>query len=291
VTLTLDTTTAESVLLSAGYRILKPFVAGARTYRTETVGKVRVAAIVDLETTGTDVEQDEIVQLAIQRVQYDDVGVVSVAAPWVRYEQPSRPIPAEATKVHGITDAMVEGHCIDEFEVREQLQNVVLLIAHKADFDCPIFVRQLDAVPRFPWACSLTDVPWKARGYESARLGALLMDHTGHHFTGHDAGRDVAALAHVLATPFADGTSPFALMRASAAAPRVRILAVGAPFAAKDALKARGYQWEGVRRVWWTEVPMLAQNDESLWLASEIGIAGRCVPVDAMTRFLPWSAS
>lgn len=55
----------------------------------------------DLETTGTDPAEDRIVELAYQRVNLPVVGrpVVSVE----RFN-PGRPIPGEATAVHGIAD-------------------------------------------------------------------------------------------------------------------------------------------------------------------------------------------
>lgn len=278
----------HALLVAEGYRVLSPFSAGARVYR-EAIGNVRAAAVIDVETTGLE-DDAEIIQLAIQAVTYDSVGVVRVGAPWVSYEQPSKPIPAEATLVHGIADETVAGHRFDEAGMLQVLGSARLLIAHNAAFDAPKVVRRFPALRDSHWACSMDDVPWKARGYESRRLGALLQDHTDHFGKGHDAGFDVAATAHILATPFGDGASPFALMLANARTPRVRVLAVGAPFAAKDALKARGYRWSADRRVWWTEVPMVEQNNESLWLTSELGVNGRFVPVDLATRFLSEAA-
>jgi DNA polymerase III epsilon subunit family exonuclease len=57
-------------------------------------------AIVDVETTGTDPAVDEIVSLAIVRLDPDGAETARFAT----LVRPSRPIPAEATAVHGITD-------------------------------------------------------------------------------------------------------------------------------------------------------------------------------------------
>lgn len=275
----------ESVatLRDAGYRVLSPFVVRDRVYSECEAKNLRVAAIVDVETTGLDADA-EIVQLAIQRVMYDAASGVLLQsfAPWVALNAPSKPIPAEATALHGITDEMVRGHTITEIDVAKRLDSVGLLIAHKASFDAPIFCRTFPTLKAYPWACSLEDVAWP---YESKRLGALLQDHTQQHFQGHDAGRDVAAVAEILATPFADGTPPFALMLASARAPRVRIEARGAPFDAKDALKARGYRWNASGKVWWTEVMEPNQHEEGAWIRTVGGMPVGTL-VDARTRFL-----
>ncbi len=58
----------------------------------------------DLETTGIDVDNDRIVQLALIRVEPD--GSRTTFSSLV---DPQRPIPPAAIAVHGITDAMVKG--------------------------------------------------------------------------------------------------------------------------------------------------------------------------------------
>lgn len=64
----------------------------------------RPIAFLDLETTGTSVQNDRIVEIAVVRIFPDGHGDV-------RSERvdPEMPIPAEATAVHKITDADVHG--------------------------------------------------------------------------------------------------------------------------------------------------------------------------------------
>lgn len=64
----------------------------------------RQLSTIDLETTGTDVREDRIVEVAVLTV-YPGGKVV----PFVRRVNPGRPIPAGASAVHGITDADVAG--------------------------------------------------------------------------------------------------------------------------------------------------------------------------------------
>lgn len=62
----------------------------------------RPLVCVDLEATGLSVDRDRVVQIATARITPDG-GVTT----WSSLVNPEQPIPAETTKVHGITDAMV----------------------------------------------------------------------------------------------------------------------------------------------------------------------------------------
>jgi DNA polymerase-3 subunit epsilon len=62
----------------------------------------RPLAAFDLETTGVNTDVDRIVEITIGRVEPDDRITVEG---W--QVNPGRPIPAEATAIHGITDEMV----------------------------------------------------------------------------------------------------------------------------------------------------------------------------------------
>ena len=64
----------------------------------------RALCVIDLETTGTDVKEDRIVEVAVLTVYPGGTSV-----PFVRRVNPGRPIPAGASAVHGITDADVAG--------------------------------------------------------------------------------------------------------------------------------------------------------------------------------------
>ena len=62
----------------------------------------RPLVVLDLETTGTDVERDRIVQIGLIRVEPD-----GSRRTYESLVNPERPIPPAATAVHGITDADV----------------------------------------------------------------------------------------------------------------------------------------------------------------------------------------
>jgi len=93
-------------------------------------------AVFDCETTGTDPAVDEIVSLAVVRLDADGAET----ARYTRLVRPSRPIPAEATAVHGITDEDVAGAprfaAIGE-ELLALLDGAVF-VAHNVSFDLPM---------------------------------------------------------------------------------------------------------------------------------------------------------
>ena len=63
-----------------------------------------------------------------------------------------------------------------------------------------------------------------------------------------------------------------------------RLQATGAPFEAKDALKARGYRWDGQQRVWGTTLRSeAALADELAWLADAVYSGPTRVRVESLS--------
>jgi len=65
----------------------------------QALGAKKPLAVFDLETTGTYVRSDRIVEIAILRIDVDGTATYKV-----RTFNPEMPIPADATAVHGISD-------------------------------------------------------------------------------------------------------------------------------------------------------------------------------------------
>ena len=95
----------------------------------------------DLETTGIDVDNDRIVQLALIRVEPD--GSRRTFSSLV---DPQRPIPPAAIAVHGITDAMVKGQpTIAQLrgELEPLLTGTDLAGYNSIRFDAPLLQAEL----------------------------------------------------------------------------------------------------------------------------------------------------
>ena len=244
---------------------------------------IRRAVFVDVETTGLAHGRDEVIELAMAAFDYSiDGSVLGIVDSFQSFRAPGRPLPPFITRLTGITDGAVAGARIDIDRVEELLADSSIALSHNASFDRP-FCEGLS--PRFaslPWGCSLREIPWSEEGFECARLGHLAIGH-GLYFQGHRALDDCVAAIAILALPLPrSGRTGMAALLESARAARWRIRATGAPFAAREALKARGYRWdgrEGPTRGWYTDVGDEGLAVETAFLRDEI--YGRAdAPVD-----------
>ena len=102
------------------------------------------------------------------------------------------PIPAEITRLTGISDADVAGQRIDDDAATSLIASTAVAIAHNAAFDAPRIERRLPAIVEHAWACSCNEVPWPELGFDGRKLGHLLMQ-MGMFHHGHRAAVDVPA--------------------------------------------------------------------------------------------------
>ena len=101
----------------------------------------RPLVVFDLETTGIDVEKDRIVQIAMIRVGPDGQRTT-----FETLVNPERPIPPEASAVHGIKDADVKDQPTFgqvRREVEEYLTDADLAGFNSVNFDLPLLQEEL----------------------------------------------------------------------------------------------------------------------------------------------------
>jgi DNA polymerase-3 subunit epsilon len=218
-----------------------------------------VGIILDCETTGLDIHQAEVIELAMVKFEYTPDGIVlRILDEFSGLRQPEAPISREITRLTGIDNELVRGRAIDPIEVEAFVGGADLVIAHNARFDRPMVEKFWRVFTTLEWACSLDQIPWRESGYEGTRL-AYLVAHHGWYYDAHRATDDCVALLHLLSTPFGAERRPtLTTLLANAREPTTRLYAQYAPFEAKDALKARGYRWSsgagGSRRSWWRDL-------------------------------------
>src|SRR3546814_17499389 len=82
---------------------------------------------------------------------------------------PKKPIPADVTRLTGITSDMVACKTID-FVAAAQVAGDSLIVAHNAGFDRRFVERFCPQLANNRWACSFSEIPWTAHGFESAKL-------------------------------------------------------------------------------------------------------------------------
>jgi len=254
------------------YRVLRR-LKPRREFGHKRQGEIAKVLILDTETTGLDSSRDRIIELALILVDVDKATGLPLQVQEVfdELEDPGRPIPAEATRVTGITDAMVAGKRLDDARIAELMKGVDLVIAHNARFDRGFVEARLPAFAQLPWACSVAEIDWQAQGRGSAKL-EFLAHELGFFYDAHRAEMDCHALLAVLAAPLPNtGETGLARLLAVAQATSYRVQATGSPFASKDALRARGYRWDAERKVWHTLVGNQAALDaECEWLKKDV---------------------
>jgi hypothetical protein len=184
---------ARSLVESGDYRVTSRLEPQAEYHPPDNSPKL-VAAVVDVETTGTNPDRDKIIELGICLFEYDRQNgrIYKVLGSWEWLEDPGCSIPPEITKITGITDQMVAGHRIDDRAVNDLLSRVVLVIAHNADFDRRFLERRLPAFAAKHWACSRFDIDWKAEGIRSSALEFVAYS-LGFFHDGHRAASDCRA--------------------------------------------------------------------------------------------------
>jgi len=113
---------ARSLVESGDYRVTGRLEPQAEYHPPDHSPKL-VAAVVDVETTGTNPDRDKIIELGICLFEYDPQTrrIYRVLGSWEWFEAPGFSIPPEIAKITGITDAMVAGHCIDDRAVNDLL--------------------------------------------------------------------------------------------------------------------------------------------------------------------------
>ena len=148
--------------------------------------------------------------------------------------------------------------------------NVDLVVAHNAGVDRKFVEQRLPFFQALNWACSQTQINWKAAGVASAKL-EYLASQFGFFYDAHRAQTDCLALMRVLTAPMPTGESTaLAQLVAHAREPVMRIWATNSHFDSKDALKSRGYAWDPQRRCWNIRVKKADIRDEAYWLRDHV---------------------
>jgi len=274
---------AEQLSASGEYRVLKR-LHPSRLLASANGRSTKLAMFIDVETTGLEQGEDEVIEFAAVPFVYTVDGTVAeVLDPFHSYRQPSKPISAEITQLTGITNEMVAGKVIDIDAMTRFIAPAALILAHNAAFDRPFCEGLADVFSTKPWACSMTQVPWRDFGFEGTKL-AYLVAGFGYFYDGHRAIDDCQAGIQLLAETL-PGTNDTVLARLlrDARAPLHRIWAINSPFDLKAVLKRRGYRWNGDEngkpRAWYIDISEVLVASELEFLKKEIYLKDVDLPV------------
>ena len=244
-------------------------------------GPVRRIALVDTETTGTDPETDELIDIAVVMLEVDICGqIVGIASAGQALRDPGMPIPPLITQITGLTDADVRGKSIDLERLERLLASADVRVAHNARFEIAFIEQLMPGLAGAAWACSVSDFDWIAANFDGHKQAHLLMQ-LGFYNDTHRAMADVISLLHLVAHRLPHGGTVLGDLLANAEHPTVRFEATAAPFDRRGLLKARGYRWDLRARVWWCEIADHACAAEERWFRKYISPSG---PVPRMTK-------
>lgn len=121
-----------------------------------------IIAILDLETTGLNFEEDKITELGFVLWDFEiDQPIFMYSS----FNDPKRPIGEIAGQVSGITDAMVKGKKLDVALIKRKAKEAKYIIAHNALFDMTFTIKELGEIdgvfaPK-KWLCSQMLIDWK----------------------------------------------------------------------------------------------------------------------------------
>jgi DNA polymerase-3 subunit epsilon len=252
----------------------------------------RLGVVLDIETTGTNHETDQILELCAIPFLFDQQGRIGDVFPAInRLNEPTVPITEEITRITGITAEIVAGHKMSAADVHKLISKASIVVAHNASFDWSFVTAFLIAngcenVPMTPWLCTVEDLRWAENDVGSAKLDYLAF-RFGFFFDAHRAEADCRALLAILASVMPDGRT--VLSHAfDGLRPALKAIARNSLFSSKDKLKNRGYRWNPKIKSWWKTIRAEDQDAEDEWLKEHA--YGGCsdadfVPVEIWKRF------
>lgn len=245
---------ARALDASSDYRVLRrlPRLDELWLMPTPTAGGDIVIGVLDCETTGLS-DDAAVIEIAMLKMTLVDGQLADITEPLVMLEDPGQPLSPEIQAITGITDDDLRGQRFSEELLAHAMGEVDVLLAFNAPFDAGHLIRRFPGM-RHGWIDARSEFDWQAAGHAGRSQQALLTDF-GHFFEAHRAASDVWALAMLIAMPAADGRTIAAHIVDNGSRVDVRVGAVGAPFAVKDQLKARGYRWQPRTKVWTVDVP------------------------------------
>jgi len=275
---------------SENYLVIKRMVERSE-YNAPDGTETKLGIVLDVETTGLNPDTDEIIELAMLPFRFSSDGrIFEVLEALDQLQEPTTgKVPAEITRITGITTEMVQGQNIDGQQVVDMVAPAALIIAHNASFDRKFVEKAFPVFSTKAWACSMKQVPWREEMFEGVKLEYLALK-MGFFYDPHRAEVDCRATLELLSRPLPQsGELALAALLQNARKFTCRIWAENAPFDFKDILKARGYRWNagdnGKPRAWYKDVSEDDLNDELSYLKSDIYQYEADIPV---TRFGPF---
>jgi DNA polymerase-3 subunit epsilon len=273
------------------FRVLRRMMSLPRTGTTN--GPTAMVVVIDTETTGLNPETDKVIDIGVVKLEVDAAtgDFIRVVDTWDSLEDPHEPIDPMITELTHITDDMVRGRAFNEAELIALMKDVSLVVAHGALHDRRFLEKRFPWFENFAWGCSLDQVGWSREGFGSAKLEFVAFK-CGYYYDAHRALADSHALARCIVDCVLPSTGAPVLrsLIASCAERDYRVFANGAPFESKDMLRARGYRWDGEKKLWHRTMRGAdAMHEELDWMHGMLYERSARVQVEVIDSYVKYS--
>lgn len=257
---------AERLADSADHRVLRRLPA----HENISGGDARLyeGRYLDVETTGLNVDKDEIIELAVVPFLFTHDGLITCVKGAAHcYNEPSKSISEDIESLTGVSNEMVKGKRLDVEFFETVLGDADLILAHNARFDRQMVERYLPTAAKKCWGCSMEEVPWPKRG---KRLEYIVQD-MGYFYDAHSAVDDCFAGLFALRQDVG-GRSGFAYALDSARRATWHVWTTGLKYDedVNELLKERGYKFnngqDGRPKAWHKVIDINDVDEESSWL-------------------------
>ena len=258
--------------VTGDYKVIKKLYP-QESYNKDDKSEKRVAIFLDVETTGLDADEAEIIELGMIAFEYsnEDGRIFNIIDEFDEFEEPKKgEIPQKITDITSITNDMVKGKSINNEKVNKFISDAVIVIAHNANFDRQFVEKRFPVFKDISWGCSINDVSWKENGLKARNLEYLAYIY-GYYYDAHRASYDCRASVHLLSQKLPiSGELVLKNLLTTARKKTSRIFAEKAHFNKKDQLKERGYSWNPEKKSWFIDVIEDVMESELIWLGENI---------------------
>jgi DNA polymerase-3 subunit epsilon len=208
--------------------------------------------ILDLETTGLDPKNGEIIQIGILSVLVNQEagGIIRVLDSYEGLAEPKEQLQPKVVEVTGLTNDMLRGQRIDWPKVLHLLNRTDIAICHNSTFDrqyleCAAPAEIQERVKQLAFGCTLNGINWTARGFQSRKL-VDLNRRIGYIYNAHNALNDCKATLNLLVAV------PGALeeLMNDVHEPKALLCALGTDYNQSDLLRKQNFNWSPEAHGW-----------------------------------------
>ena len=269
----------RDTLVQSGLFKVQQKIQPRRFYNPESIdeNQMHVGSVLDVETTGLDVNECEMINIAMVQFTYDMTGRIHSVVNFVdEFQQPKDPIPEQASKVNGITDERVKGKAFNMTKIRNMINSSEILIAHQAQFDRRFMSKVFPEVNDKIWCCTLTQVEWEKDFGLKAKDLSWIGTNFGFFFDAHLALPDCWATLEILNKKNSEDQFILSYLLDTLNKKQSLIKCIGSPFPKNNDLKSKDYHYSGDEKCWIKTTEPENVDVEMEFLKTKIYSPGAC---------------